>query len=58
MSLKDYEVERDHFEYLEYNHRDWDLCFPCCVCSYNQKEPNDSPCNDCDHNLGYHQEDQ
>jgi hypothetical protein len=49
MSLKDYEVENDKFEYgteckIEYH-------FPCCCCKFIHGKCNDYPCSECGHNL-------
>jgi hypothetical protein len=49
MSLKDYAVNRDKFEYgLNYSM----FGFPCCVCEHREgKAQNVEPCRTCDHNV-------
>jgi len=49
MSLKDYAVNRDKFEYgLNYSM----FGFPCCVCEHREgKAHNVALCRTCDHNV-------
>ena len=50
MSLEDYLVENDHFEFdVESSCLEFD--FPCCVCKHASKEEDEAPCRDCDHTL-------
>ena len=49
MSLKDYEVRRDHFED---GAPESGLCFPCHSCKHNEKKDSEEPCKSCDHNAG------
>ena len=48
MSIRDYSVERDHFNYDNKHAMD----FPCCVCTHNVVSDRDEPCRRCDHNIG------
>ena len=49
MSLKDYEVENDKFEYE--TEGVIGFCFPCCCCKFRPLKDTDYPCSECDHNL-------
>lgn len=46
MSLQDYAVKRDKFEYDDSSVFD----FPCTVCKSKTKQDTDEPCRTCDHN--------
>ena len=49
MSLKDYEVENDKFEYeIE---GVIGFCFPCVCCKFRPLKDTDYPCSECGHNL-------
>jgi hypothetical protein len=54
MSLRDYDVKRDKFEFDE--HTSW-WCFPCCVCKHCKKRATEEPCRTCDHNVRSEPED-
>lgn len=47
MSLEDYKVEDDRFEYDEKGQM---FCFPCCVCKHRLKSNYQLPCAYCQHN--------
>lgn len=47
MSLQDYAVERDRFEFSD---EALDFCFPCSACKFVKKAHWEEPCKHCDHN--------
>jgi hypothetical protein len=50
MSLKDYEVDNDHFTVGSGRHYAG-FCFPCCLCASVTNGEKDEPCRACGHNV-------
>lgn len=48
MSLEDYYVDNDKFEYVD---EEFAAVFPCCCCKHRFKQINDLPCSECGNNL-------
>ena len=52
MSLKDYEVESDCFDYFEASEtRLCDFRFPCIACKFHILDEDAEPCHSCGHNV-------
>ena len=47
MSLKDFDVESDNFEFDR--ERAEGYCFPCCFCRFCNIKDTDYPCYECGH---------
>lgn len=50
MSLRDYDVARDHFRAEEIT--GLGMAFPCCCCAHRGGKDTAEPCRTCDHNAG------
>ena len=53
MSLDEYKVARDKFEYDDHSM----MIFPCCVCKHRYGQIKDEPCRTCDHNANSENDD-
>jgi len=50
LSLADFSVQNDHFQFRDDGTIDASMVFPCCVCGFRQLKNTQEPCATCGHN--------